>query len=507
LRSYQNDAPGDDKKSYGQILKSTTLIGGSSVIVVFLKIIQAKAMAVLLGPAGVGIIGLYGSVTGVVGQITGMGIGISGVRQIAESAESDDKHRISRTIVTVRRVAVFLGVVGMLVLLLFRYPICQITFGNTNNTDALALLSVTLLMGAISGGQVALIQGLRRIGDLARLNILGAFFGTVCSIPLVYFFGKLGIAPFLVAVSAMGILTSWWYARKIPIPNVLISWREITSEGRALFRLGIAFMSAGLMTLGTMYCIRVIVVRQLGLEAAGLFQASSAISGLYVGFILSAMGADFYPRLTAVANDNAACNRMVNEQAEVGLLLAVPGILATLTFAPYVIQIFYSVQFAPAMDILRWEILGILLRVASWPMGFVLLAKGRGRIFFCTELSGNIVYIGMVFALLRYFGLPGTGMAFFGLYVFYWILIFAVVRRLSGFTWSAANQRLIVIVIPSTIVVVLCLHLMPEVWSTAVGTVVTLATGYNFLKKLFKAVGPDKVREVILSLKAKFRLT
>src|SRR5207247_9532384 len=39
------------------------------------------------------------------------------------------------------------------------------------------------------------------------------------------------------------------------------------------------------------------------------------------------------------------------------------------------------------------------------------------------------------------FGLAGTGIAFFGQYVFYWFLIYAVVRQRSDFRWSVANKR------------------------------------------------------------------
>ena len=82
-----------------------------------------------------------------------------------------------------------------------------------------------------------------------------------------------------------------------------------------------------------------------------------------------------------MAKDNAECNRLVNEQAEVGLLIAGPGLLATLTFAPLVIQLFYSDKFGPAVEILRWICLGMMLRVTSWPMGFMLIAKGKGTSF------------------------------------------------------------------------------------------------------------------------------
>ncbi len=93
------------------------------------------------------------------------------------------------------------------------------------------------------------------------------------------------------------------------------------------------------------------------------------------------MGSDFYPRLTAVARDHAECNRLVNEQAQIGLLLAGPGVIATLTFAPLVIAMFYASTFAGAVEPLRWICLGMALRVVAWPMGYIVLAKGAKRHF------------------------------------------------------------------------------------------------------------------------------
>ena len=66
------------------------MIGGSQVINVVLAIVRTKGLAVLLGPSGVGLIGLYQGITSMVGTLAGMGIGNSGVRQIAEAAASGD---------------------------------------------------------------------------------------------------------------------------------------------------------------------------------------------------------------------------------------------------------------------------------------------------------------------------------------------------------------------------------------------------------------------------------
>src|SRR5205823_11716955 len=155
--------------------------------------------------------------------------------------------------------------------------------------------------------------------------------------------------------------------------------------------------------------------------------AAWTLGGMYVGIVLQAMGADFFPRLTAAAADNRECNRLVNEQAEMSLLLAAPGILGTLTFTPLVIQALASAKFGPAIEILRWICLGMMLRVASWPMGFILLAKGARRLFFWSELITGIVSLALVWLGVRYCGLNGTGMAFFGTYIFYWFIVYAIV--------------------------------------------------------------------------------
>ena len=106
------ELPAAEEHTYGQILKSSVLIGGSTVLGIGIGIVRTKAMAVLLGPAGFGLMGLYGSIADLVVSIAGMGVNSSGVRQIAEAAGSGDDERIARTVTVLRRTAVLLGIFG-----------------------------------------------------------------------------------------------------------------------------------------------------------------------------------------------------------------------------------------------------------------------------------------------------------------------------------------------------------------------------------------------------------
>ena len=495
-----------EKHTYGQILKSSVLIGGSSLINIAIGIIRTKAMALLLGPAGFGLMGVYGSIANLAQSIACMGINSSGVRQIAEAVGSGETERIARTAIVLRRTSVILGIFGALLLGVFSRQVSALTFGDDQHAAAISLLSLAVFFSLVSGGQGALIQGMRRIADLAKMGILGAFFGLVISIPLVYFLREKGIVPALVGIAAISIITSWWYSRKVQVNPPAMTASQVRGEAASLLKLGFAFMSSGLLITGAAYAVRTMVLRTVGFDAAGYYQSAWTLGGLYVGFILQAMGADFYPRLTGVATDNTQCNRLVNEQAQISLLLAGPGVIATLTFAPIVIHLFYSVKFGAAVEVLRWICLGTTLQVITWPMAFIIVAKGEQNIFFWAELAWTIVNVGLSWICVRTFGLNGAGIAFFGSYVFHWFLIYPIVRHLSGFHWSAANRKMGLVFL-SLIAVVFCgFYLLPFWFATAIGLLAASLSFVYSMRALLKLISLERIPRPIQRLLVWFHL-
>jgi antigen flippase len=505
-------APGADritvkaKGSYHEILKSSALVGGAQVANIAIGIVRTKAMAVLLGPAGFGLFGLYGSIQNLTQSIAGMGINSSGVRQIAEAVGSGDDERIALTAAVLRRTTIVLGLLGAGLLVLFSRQVSALTFGSNQHSGALCLLSFAVVFQLVSGGQGALIQGMRRIADLARMNVLGALFGLCAGIPLVYFFRQKGVVPSLVAVATMGVLTSWWYSRKIDTQSAPVTLTQVRQEASVLLKLGSAFMASGLMTLGVAYAVRTMILRTFGLPATGLYQASWTLGGLYVGFILQAMGADFYPRLTASINNHEEANRLVNEQTLIGLLLAGPGVLATLTFAPLVVTLLYSAKFGPAVGILRWICLGAALQVITWPMGFIVVAKGRQGWFFISEFCWTVVAVALAWLCLRVYGVNGAGIAFFGSYVFHLFLTYPIARWLSGFGWSNENKKKVVAFLSLIGIVFAGFYVAPLSWATSFGTLATVASAVYSLRVVLRLVPPDRLPHPLQQLLVASRL-
>jgi len=498
------------KSSYGQILKSSALIGGSSVFGFVIGAVRTKATAALLGPAGFGLNGLFASIQDLARCLAAMGIATSGVRQIAAAVGSKDEHRLARTVVVLRRVTVILGVLGALALAIFAKPIAEVTF-KSEGVDAakhapeVALLGLAVLFFTIAGGQDAVIQGSRRIKNLALISVIGSVLGVVVAVPTLYFLGTRGIVPSMVFVAGISCALSWWFGQKIKIVPVRVVAREVRQESAALFKLGLAFLGSGLLTMGAAYAIRTMVSRIDGLDAAGFYHSAWSLAGMYATVVLQAMGADFYPRLAGVANDDAECNRLVNEQAQVSLLLSGPGLIATLTLAPLVIAIFYTPEFKAAVEPLRWICLGMALRVLSWPMGFIIVAKAQQVKFMMIEVIATVVHVGLAYIGVKFFGVNGAGMAFLGLYVVHSCVVYTAVRSTTGFRWSPDNVRVGLCVLGMTLASFLAFELAPFWPATIFGLLAATASGVYALRRITRLVPfnrlPGPVRKLILLLR------
>jgi len=491
---------------YKQILKPTFIMGGASLIVTVLGIVRTKFIALVLGPSGVGLIGIYMNITNLVRTVSGMGIVESGMRQIAGAFGTNDEEVIARTVLSIRRTALFSGLAGLSILLALSSKVSLLTFDSLEHNFDIAILSITILFSAVAGSQTALIQGTRRIGDLAKLNILGALLGTLISIPIIYRFGERGIVYTLITVAASSSLTAWWYSKEIRIQAVKLSWRDTFSEARPLVKLGLALMLGSLMIVGTQYVLRILIVKSYGLSAAGVYHAATTLSLVYVSVILNAMLTDFYPRLSLAAHDHdhEKCRSLINKQMEVGLLLLVPGILLIMTFAPFVIKLFYSSRFMQAVDILRWQLLGGVLQAVTWPMGYMIRAKGHARLIFGTELFSNCILLGFAWYGLNNFGLPGIGMAYFVKDSLYFLLMYSIIQHNYKFVFSGTTLQILSLCVIVAGIMFVTPYLFAQHVHLIVNLFIALAVGAYSMKTLYDKAIKEIIQGLLLRIKARF---
>lgn len=465
--------------------------------------VRTKLVAVLLGPSGVGLVGLYLSAIDMIGTIAKLGINESGVREVAEACGNGDAEQIARTVKTLRRLTLATGILGWILTVVFSYPLCIWSFGSGEQTWIIALLGCSLLLTFVTGGQSALLQGMRRIGDIARMGVLGAIMSTIVAVSLYWWLGQEGIAPVIIATAVINLGYSWWYARKIELVPVSLSWAGTYVHAKRFIKLGVSFMWSAVLGAAVALGIRSLIVRELGLDANGIYQAAWTISGMFGGFIISAMGTDFYPRLTGVSNDHPAATQMVNEQTEIGLLLALPGVQVSLAFAPLLMHLFFSARFVSGSDMLPWFLVSVFLRMITYPLGYILVAKAAGGKFALLTTLFHVAHISLIVVLLPVLQLRGIAIANTLLCVIYMFAMRRVAGPLVDFSWGSDTKYLMVVSIALVMTGFVVSLLLPSTPALVIGGVLVILSSVFSLRGLVARLG-EQHRLILMACRLPF---
>lgn len=425
-----------ENKSQKNILKATGIVGGSQVITIFIGIIRTKVIALLLGPAGVGLIGVFQSTIDLIRQATGFGINFSGVKEIAEASSTNDQWRISRAITILRSWALYTGILGMVITFLLCIPLSNFAFNSDKYAVSIALISILLLITSISSGQLALLQGLRQMRQMAKANIYGSVLGLILSLPLYWKFGSDAIIPGMLLTGFISLLTSWVFARKIVVVKSHITFKETISGGMNMARLGFFIVITGVIVTFTMYVIRSLVAKNMGIEAVGCFQSVYTITNLYMGLVLNAMLADFFPRLSAIHMDKIASNILINEQLDLALVISGPMIILLIAFSKIVITILFSSSFLRAVPVLQWQLFGSFFAIISWAIGVLFLSKNKGNYGMFVEGIWSLVYFLFVFFGWKEFGFNSLGIGFLIASLIRVLLAVILTNKIGGFMFD-----------------------------------------------------------------------
>ena len=476
----------NDKASYRQIMKATSLFGGVQVFNIIITIIRSKFIAVLLGPAGMGIAGLLNSTVGLMKGLTEFGLGTSSVRNIAAANETGNETRIATVVIVMRRLVWITGILGTLATLVLSPWLSQLTFGNHHYTMAFIWLSCTLLFAQLSNGQMVLLQGMRKLNYLAKANVYGSALGLVITIPLYYKLGVDGIVPGIIITSVISLLLSWLFSRKIVLPVVKVT-REVTvEEGKGMLTMGFMISLSGLITLGASYVVRIFINHHRGISDVGLYAAGFAIVSTYVGLVFTAMGTDYYPRLSAVAHSNKLCRATINQQAEIALLILTPISLVFLVFIQWVVILLYSLKFVSVNDMIHWAMLGVLFQTGSWFIGFIFLAKGASTLFFWNELISNVYLLGLNILGYNLMGLTGLGISFLIAYIFHFVQMVIVSKIKYSFSFDKPFIRIFSIQLLLAVSCFLSVKLLPTLFAYGIGIVLIIISGWFSWRELDK---------------------
>lgn len=491
------------ENSHKTILKATGIFGFSQVLRILIGIVGSKFVAVFLGPVGIGVAGLLNNTIGIITAVSGFGINISGVRQVSIAYSQEDDQKFAEGLLVLKRWSIAVGLFGVLLTILFSKLLSQWTFGSSEHYIWFILLSANFIFSSQTTNKMAVLQGTRSMKAIAISSVVFSVLMTLVSIPIYYFFRMDGIIPVILLTAVLNFLVNWYYSRKITTKRVTLSLSETFEKGKGLIKLGFLLSINVIFGQICNYLIKLYFqLKASDTEVLGLYVVSSVLLVSYVGMIFSAMGADFYPRLTSIQSDNKKIKALVNDQIEIAMLLITPCILLFYFLAPLIIRILYSEEFLPVIAILKAALLAIIIKAIIWPLGYIILAKGKNRLYFIQELLGDFINVVLTILLYHLLGLKGIGLAMMINYAVYGAYVYNIVHK--KFNFSIRKETLSIVLKSLLLGTLACLVVFFMEYPYAyiplgVLTGVSLAFSY---RELDKRIG---IKSYLLKMKEKFR--
>lgn len=426
------------------ILRATAILSSSSVISILLSLVTAKILALYLQPEGYGYYGLLQSFIAVAALIAGMGVPTAIVRMGAAAVEQGD----GTAIANLRRAAwllfAVLGTIALLAVALLRRQLSVFVLGTPDQGRTILVMSLALLATVAANVQVGTLNAYHRVNALAKYGVANTIFSSTMSIGAVLIWRVQGVPIGIIVGALMTFLISRYFSYKeVGRVNSAATREGTLKAAMSLLRFGFPYTASMFVGTGVQLGLPIIVLHLLTPESVGYYRAAVAISVGYLGFLVTAMGQDYYPRVSAAAHNPSALVDLVNAQHRLVMLVAVPMILGTLALIPILVPIVYSAKFTPTVDILEWQLIGDIFKFASWTMSFAILARSSAVLFFLIELAGGIITLMSTWVSVRFLGLTGLGVSFLVTYVLYYAIVWMVIRREIPLVWTRSNKRML----------------------------------------------------------------
>lgn len=393
------------------IVKAMGVFGSIQVFNILCSVVRTKLVALWIGPLGMGLFAIFNSAIDMIVNIANFGMRTSATRSISMASDNPDK--LNRISVAARRWAMWLGALGAIAMIIASPWLSEMSFGDRSHVWGYVILAIAVFANSLTLGEQAVMQGTSMLKKLAQASFYGALVGLILSIPLYYFLGEQSIVPSILCYSLSVLIFSYLIRKKgIGLQGCTLTIKDTLAIGKDFLKLGIFITLTDVVSQTSNYIFISYLNNVANTETVGYYQAGYTLIARYTGLILSALCVEYFPRLSKVAHSNMKLNIFVSQEINIALMVLTPVIVAFILFARLIITILYTDEFFIIQNFITIGIVGMVFRVFSWCMSFVVLAKGRGKMFFIIEVMDIFVFLGAYITAYHFYGLDGFGGAF-----------------------------------------------------------------------------------------------
>ncbi len=369
-------------------------------------LLNMKVIALFVGPSGMALFGQLQNTLQIGTTLSGLGFSNGIIRYNSEFRNEPNKQQLynSSCFTSTLLVSTLLGII----IIIFSKDLSNFLFNTAQYQLICTFGGIYLLSTSFFNFVIAILNGLQKLKRFIILNIIQ-------SVSLLIF---ISIATalwqtegMLWALIVQSVFTA--LASILILVNTSIKVKlhlSMNALGR-LSNYSIITLTSGIVGPLALLLIRDIIIRQLSVESAGIWEAISKISNSYIVFVTGAFAYYFLPRF-ANLTDKASIRHEVHSTYRILIPLLIVGSLSLFLFRTPLINTVFTKEFEAATTIIKWQLIGDVFKVLSWLIGYLLMAKAKTKTFVATEIISGLLQITLTHLLVARFGIEGSTLAY-----------------------------------------------------------------------------------------------
>jgi polysaccharide transporter, PST family len=393
-------------------------------------LVVIKLVAWFAGPVGVGKLGQFMSLMSLLAVLAGGGISAGIVKYVAEYRH--DTQKLSRLLAAALWYALCASCLMGGLALLFSRQIALWLLGEPGYENLIRVLAVAQLGIALFNYTLAVINGFMDVRRLAFIQVVGSALSIVLVVWLAHWLHLYGALLALVIGQVLCLavgLPAWSRSPYFRRSMLRMHFdREMTLR---LAAFSVMTLSSALLPPLINIAVRDHLAVRFGWEQVGYWQAVSKVSDAYLLFLTTAINIYYLPKLASTHQRESLVLEL--RHAYRYLLPAVVALAAVVyAMRGWVTRLLFSADFASANALYGPQLVGDVVKIASFILSYVMLAKAMTRLFVLSEFIFAASYLALVYLFTAHFGLVGAMYAFTINYLLYLVFNVLVVRRYLG---------------------------------------------------------------------------
>ena len=413
------------------LIKTSVLSAISTIIKVIAGFVSIKVVAVYVGPSGLALMGQMQNFISMMSSVASAGVNSGVVKYTAEHYEDEQiKQKIWSSALKISLVLIIPMAIGIIFLADF---ISMQLLNTAEYSSIFMVFAITVIFFVLNGLLTSILNGQKEIKKLTILNIVGSLFGLAVTILLVTqyeLYGALiaGIVSQSIVffITLAFVLKSSWFKLSMFLGSMDKEYRN------KLLKYSLMTITYIITSSLSQIYIRHYLGANIGWDEAGYWQAIWRISETYLMLITTTLTIYYLPKLSSI-QDKVELRKELLYGYKIIMPIVIVMALGIYIFRDFIISILFSEAFSPMAQLFFYQLIGDVIKIAAWLLGFIMVAKAMTRLSIFSEIFFACSFVGFVVLFVNIYGLIGVTIAFMVNYLIYMIFLYFSLRGyLSG---------------------------------------------------------------------------